>query len=370
MIRKRLSVILSLGVLFAFTASFPLKAQAISAESAAVIDVDSGRILFAKNAEMPSRIASLTKIMTAIVAIERGNLNDTVTVSRNAYGVEGSSIYLRRGEKLKLIDLLYGIMLRSGNDAAVAVAEHVGGSVEEFVEMMNEKAKELGMKDTKFINPHGLDEKKGSNISTARDMAILTAYALKNPVFAEIVSTKFRAIPYEGQPGGRKLQNKNKMLYRYQGADGVKTGYTVLAQRCLASSATRDGWQLASIVLRAPNWYEDSMRILDNAFQAYKRETLVKGGETAAYLPVVNGKRAQVEIVTKEGYFYPLKKEEKEQIRIETTLPAKIRAPVEKGEKIGELKIYFHEEPLKTIDLVANGSVEKRSWWERLKEWF
>lgn len=163
---------------FAMTEIQPLH---ISAQGAALIDVKSGRILFEKNGDQKMRIASLTKIMTAIVAIENGNLEDMVTTSDNAYGTEGSSIYLKRGEQLTLEDMLYGLMLRSGNDAAVAIAEHIGGSVEGFAFLMNEKAKILGMNHTHFVNPHGLDDKE--HYSTPKDMAILTAYALKNSTF-------------------------------------------------------------------------------------------------------------------------------------------------------------------------------------------
>ena len=185
----------------------------VSAEAAALIDVQSGRILYGKNLDKRMRIASLTKIITAIVAIESGKLNEIVTVSKNAYRVEGSSVYLDLGEKQKLIDLVYAIMLRSGNDAATAIAEHVGGgSAQKFVGMMNDKVKQLGLEGTHFVNPHGLDTE--GHYSTAYDMAQLTAYALRNPIFREVVSTKAKKIPWEGKDWDRTLLNKNKMLFR------------------------------------------------------------------------------------------------------------------------------------------------------------
>ena len=201
----------------------------LSAKAAAVIDVQSGRILYEKNAGKQMRIASLTKIMTAIVAIENGDLKEKVKVKPRAVGVEGSSIYLKPGEEIPLEHLLYGLMLRSGNDAAVAIAEHVGGSMEGFVYKMNEKAEYLGLENTHFRNPHGLDAPE--HYSSAEDLARLTAYALKNPVFRKIVSTQVKTVPWPGEQWHRKWYNKNKMLRLYPGGDGVKTGFTKLSRR-------------------------------------------------------------------------------------------------------------------------------------------
>lgn len=241
-----------------------MAAPKLSARSAALIDVESGRILYGQDMDRELPIASLTKIMTAIVAIEEGDINDLVTVSPRAVGVEGSSIYLQQGETLRLNDLLYGLMLRSGNDAAVAIAEHVGGSVPGFVRLMNEKAAWLGLNHTHFMNPHGLDEE--GHYASAHDLAVLSAYALKNPVFQEIVKTTKTTAPLPGAAWDRLWINKNKMLRLYPGADGIKTGYTEMAKRCLASSATRNGIQLAAIVLNDGNDWEDSMALLDYGF--------------------------------------------------------------------------------------------------------
>lgn len=245
----------------------------IHAKAAALIDVQSGRILYEMNGNERLPIASLTKIMTAIVAIEEGDLKSKVKVGKNAVGVEGSSIYLRYNEELTLEDLLYGLMLRSGNDAAVAIAEHIGGSVDGFVYLMNRKSEFLGLKNTHFMNPHGLDHP--NHYSSAHDMAVLTAYALKNPIFKQIVSTKVKTAPLPGEPYDRKWINKNKMLRLYPGGDGVKTGYTKNANRCLASSATRDGRQLASIVLNDGDDWNDSMRLLDYGFQEYQMVEII-----------------------------------------------------------------------------------------------
>jgi serine-type D-Ala-D-Ala carboxypeptidase (penicillin-binding protein 5/6) len=274
----------------------------VSARAAAVIDVETGRILYEKSGNTQMRIASLTKIMTAIVAIEEGKLNDVVEVPSHAVGTEGSSIYLRHGEKLTLEQLLYGLMLRSGNDAAVTIAEHVGGSVPGFVQLMNEKAAYLGLSNSHFANPHGLDQK--DHYSTADDLAKLTAYALHNEEFRKIVGTKTKTIPQEGQSWDRKLMNKNKMLVFYEGADGVKTGYTKLAKRCLVSSATRDGRQIAVVTLNDPNDWQDHAMLLDYGFKRFDRVQLVSKGEKVAG-----------DFITLQPFYYPLAANEKEQIR-------------------------------------------------------
>lgn len=275
----------------------------ISAQAASVIDVNSGRVLYEKNANQKLPIASLTKIMTAIVAIESGNLEDKVKTSKNAVGVEGSSIYLRLGEELTLEDMLYGLMLRSGNDAAVAIAEHIGGSVEGFAYLMNEKAQYIGLSSTNFVNPHGLDHPQ--HYSTAKDMALLTAYALKNPVFQEIVSTQKKTAPLEGFDWDRKWFNKNKMLRMYPGADGVKTGYTKIAKRCLVSSATKDGRKIAVVVLNDGNDWNDSARLLDYGFTEYQNVELIqKNHSLDATDPI---RKKPIELVTTRESIYPLK---------------------------------------------------------------
>ncbi|MFM9327000.1 D-alanyl-D-alanine carboxypeptidase family protein [Paenibacillus mesotrionivorans] len=248
-----------------------------SAEAAALIDVKSGRLLYAQQGDKRMRIASLTKIMTAIVAIEQGKLSDQVTVSKNAFGKEGSSIYLKLGEEMSLHHLLYGLMLRSGNDAATAIAEHVGGSEQGFVYLMNEKARELGMEHSRFMNPHGLDH--NDHYSTANDMAKLTAYALQNPTFQEIVKTEVKKVPNPTESWDHVWSNKNKMLNMYDGADGVKTGYTKIAKRCLVSSATRNGQQLAVVTLNDSNDWLDHRNLLDWGFSHYKLTPLVQKGE-------------------------------------------------------------------------------------------
>ncbi len=282
----------------------------IHAESAALIDVQSGRILYSKNGDRHMLIASLTKIMTAIVAIEAGNLSDRVKVSGRAFGVEGSSIYLKKGEEISLQNLIYGLMLRSGNDAATAIAEHVGGSLEGFVYMMNEKAAMLGMDHSHFANPHGLDAK--GHYSTADDMAKLTAYALHNPVFQDIVKTKVKTVPDPGQEWNRTWTNKNKMLSLYKGADGMKTGYTKKARRCLVSSATRDGRQLAVVTLNDPDDWVDHQQLLDYGFSSFPVRRIVEKNAPISGTPFVTGNTfdypladSEVASLSKKTVIYP-----------------------------------------------------------------
>lgn len=247
------------------------------AKAAALIDVTSGRILFSQRGDEPMKIASLTKIMTAIVAIEQGRLDDKVIVSARAAGKEGSSLYLKAGEKMTLRNLLYGLMLRSGNDAAVAIAEHIGGSVEGFAFLMNEKAEELGLANSHFVNPHGLDH-PGHHMS-ANDLAKLSAYALRNPEFNKIVETRVRKAPNPHESWDYKWVNKNKMLTAYEGADGVKTGYTKQALRTLVSSATREGQQLAAVTLNDGNDWKDHQALLDYGFRNFPLQEIVRKGQ-------------------------------------------------------------------------------------------
>src|SRR5690606_24388694 len=269
-----------------------------NAYATALIDVQSGRLLYNMNGDVKTRIASLTKIMTAIVAIEQGNLSDKVTVSRRAAGKEGSSIYLKVGEEITLSNLLYGLMLRSGNDAATAIAEHVGGSEAGFVFLMNQKAEELGLRNTQFRNPHGLDE--DGHYSSANDLAVLTAYALKNKIFAEIVKTEFKQAPNPNEKWNYSWRNKNKMLRMYEGADGVKTGFTKKAFRCLVSSATRNGQQLVAVTLNDGDDWREHRNLLDWGFKHFPLSRLAEVHEEVPGSSLVYG----------ANFNYPLKEDE------------------------------------------------------------
>lgn len=341
-------IVLTISTLLTLVPMLPAQAGALEvhtplepkthARAATLIDVTSGRIIYSVKGEEILPIASLTKIMTAIVAIEHGRLDDKVKVGKNAFAKEGSSLYLKLGEQMTLSNLLYGLMLRSGNDAASAIAEHVGGSEEGFVYLMNEKAKQLGLTHSHFSNPHGLDTK--AHYSSASDMAKLTAYALHNPVFREIVRTKVKTAPNPNDPWEYKWANKNKMLRLYDGADGVKTGYTKIARRCLVSSATRNGQQLAVVTLNDGDDWNDHAKLLDFGFSNYPLKPLVEKGE-----PVRQGG----DWITGSGFNYPLRNGEEQlvvkKLKLIKPMPAdfRLRARMEillQDKLIGSVPVY------------------------------
>ncbi|WP_443147037.1 D-alanyl-D-alanine carboxypeptidase family protein [Paenibacillus sp. HWE-109] len=310
-----------------------------NAVGASLIDVESGRILYSQKGDTPMRIASLTKIMTAIIAIEQGNLNDKVKVTKTAFGKEGSSIYLKLGEEMRLHDMLYGLMLRSGNDAATAIAEHIGGSVDGFVYLMNEKAKMLGMDHSHFTNPSGLDEGEGHR-SSPNDMAKLTAYALKNNVFQDIVSTKLKKVPNPNEAWDYSWLNKNKMLSLFEGADGVKTGYTKLAKRCLVSSASRNGHQLAVVTLNDPDDWSDHGRLLQYGFAYFPLLTLVNKGDAVEGSTGVVGRT----------FSYPLAEGEAQLLTRKVTLADPATTSYRLGER-GTIQYFLKNNLIQTIPI-------------------
>ncbi|XEC92795.1 D-alanyl-D-alanine carboxypeptidase family protein [Paenibacillus tarimensis] len=340
--RIRCSLVALVLTLIIGLASLPHTAYAkpgpvsTNAYAAALIDVESGRILYNHRGDERTKIASLTKIMTAIVAIEQGELSDSVKVGTNAAGKEGSSIYLKAGEEMSLQNMLYGLMLRSGNDAATAIAEHVGGSEQGFVHLMNEKAEWLGLDNTHFMNPHGLDHR--DHYSSANDLAKLTAYALKNVVFQEIVKTKFKSAPNPNEEWDYSWLNKNKMLSMYEGADGVKTGYTKLASRCLVSSATRNGQQLAAVTLNDGDDWADHRNLLDWGFKHYPLQDMVRYGQQLSGYPFTAGR----------SFRYPLADGEKEQLSTKLVLTDASSPAYALGER-GGLEIYLGKEKIVTL---------------------
>lgn len=311
----------------------------IDAAAAIVMDAESGRVLYSKNSDQHRSMASTTKIMTGILAIENGKLDDVVTISSRAAAIGGSTIGLRTGQKYTLNELLYGLLLNSGNDASIAIGEHIGGSVEGFVEMMNRKAKDLGAVHTSFANTHGLDAE--GHYTTAYDLALITRYALKNPVFAKIVSTQSSAIP------GRQLNNTNELLRLYPGADGVKTGYTGKGGRCLVASATRNGMKLISVVLGSPTVYKralSSKAILDYGFDNYKPHVLVTAGAETAKLPVHKGIIKTVSVKVADTVQVPLREDELEKLDMRIYMPDSLEAPVYAGTETGYIEFLLDGE--------------------------
>lgn len=329
------------------------------ARAAVVLDVVSGRILYGKNMDEKLPMASTTKIMTGITAIEERSINDTVVASLRAQNTGGSSIYLQAGERLSLEDLLYGLMLQSGNDAAVAIAEHVGGSVEAFARIMNQKAVEIGVFNSNFANPHGLDNK--NHYTTARDLGLIASYALQNEIFSQIVSTKQKKIPWWGRSYCRVLRNKNKLLWQLEGGDGVKTGYTKRAGRCLVASATRDGWQLVSVVLNCGPMWQESRNLLEYGFGTYQPVLFYDKGQFLKTVAVSGGKKERVRVVTDRLVMIPLTEQEKERIKVVKEWVDFLEAPVEKGQKAGEVRIELDGKILMKTNLVAQEDIKEKS---------
>ena len=317
-----------------------------SARSAILVDADSGRVLYEQNADERMLIASITKIMTAVVALENGKTTDTYTVTAEDMA-EGSSMYLAVGETLTLEELLYGLMLSSGNDAALAVAHCVSGTVEDFVAEMNAKAEELGMHNTSFANPNGLDHE--NHYSTARDMAVLTAYALQNAAFARIVSTKSITI------GTRTLTNHNKLLSQYEGCIGVKTGYTKAAGRTLVSAARRDGQTLVAVTLSDGNDWQDHASLLDYGFAAYPDTEVLSAGEAVCAIPVKGATTAAVNLAAGASLWYPLASGEAVSFTVDA--PPAVTAPLPAGTVVGSVTASLDGAVIGEVPLVTGAAL-------------
>jgi D-alanyl-D-alanine carboxypeptidase (penicillin-binding protein 5/6) len=360
---KNVKIILVTFLLFMYTSRVVLATPPeVSGRSAALMDGGSGRLLFEQNSREKLPMASTTKIMTAIVALEHGELDEKVIVAPEASGVEGSSIWLSPGESHTLEDLLYGLMLRSGNDAATAIAIHIGGSVEGFARLMNQTARKIGAVDTNFMNPHGLHEE--NHYTTAYDLALIASYGMKKPGFEAIVSTKHHTIPWEGHKWDRALRNKNKILWSYEGANGVKTGYTKKAGRCFVGSSKRDELQLIAVVLNFGPMFEESVALMDYGFANYRSTNLVNQGQVLQTLPVNNGKVKEVQLVAKEDYVVALRPEENVKIRKKVLLPDELEAPIDEGQWVGSMQIYLEDKLLKEIPLVTRQAIGKRTIWD------
>lgn len=323
----------------------------VSAQSAILMEQDSGRVIFEKDAYTQRRIASITKIMTAILAIESGKLDKTVTVSSTAIKTEGSSIYLQEGEKIKLEDLVYGLMLRSGNDAAVAIAETVGGSLDGFVYLMNQKAEEIGMKNTHFANPHGLDDHE-DHYSSAYDMALLTRYAMNNDTYKKIAGTESYRSESSNDKWDRVWKNKNKLLTSlYEYSTGGKTGYTKRAKRTLVSTAEKDGVSYIAVTLNDPDDWDDHINLFETAFKQYKMVQVLEEGEIKA----VKDKFYKNKIYLKSAVEFPVTKKEEDLFKVEYKL-TKLKEDWQRNQEdvpeiVGEAKIYLDDKLVDSVPI-------------------
>ena len=349
------------AALLAAVLILPVRGHALSAQKAILTDAATGRVLYEKNADSRSLIASTTKIMTALIVCEQCNVLDRMRIPKEAVGIEGSSMYLQEGEVLTIQELLYGLMLHSGNDAAVALAIYCGGTVEGFAELMNDKAHQLGMKDSHFENPNGLDAP--GHYSTARDLAILASYAMNNPIFSKTVSTKNIAI------GQRYLHNHNKLLWQVPGADGVKTGYTRAAGRILVSSALRDGRRLVAVTINAPDDWNDHRALLEQGFSGFSHCSLVQAGQLIGSAEIAGGDCGRVQLLAGEDFDYALAPEEEVSLLIPGT--GFVYAPVTAGAAAGFAHVCVDGKSVGKVPLVYGETVEKtqdteKSFWDRL----
>ncbi|MGM9605988.1 MAG: D-alanyl-D-alanine carboxypeptidase family protein [Oscillospiraceae bacterium] len=365
MLKRFFAVILAAALLIPAASAEASGPPALSAASAILVDGESGRVLFEQNAREQRSIASITKLMTALVAAESADdLQEEVTIRPEWTGIEGSSIYLRAGETVTLETLLYGLLLNSGNDAAIAVAAHCAGDVDAFVQRMNDRAAELGMEQTHFTNPNGLSE--DGHYSTAYDMALLARACLENETVAKIAATKSITL------GTRTFTNHNKLLWRYEGCTGMKTGYTEKAGRTLVSSAQRDGRTLIAVTLCAPNDWADHAALFDYGFAMFPRQVLCTAGKEFRRVPVQGGLVPFVSVVTAEDLYFPLA--EGEQVQAQVSLPNFVESPVEEGAALGKLSFYLGDTLIGETDLLAASAVHReaaqpRSLWERVRDW-
>lgn len=363
-LKKFIAAILVCGILIS-VASAADGSIDNSAQCAILIEADTGRVLYEKNPDEPNLIASTTKIMTALIVIENCDMDAIVEIKPEYTGIEGSSVYLQEGEKLTVKELLYCMLLKSGNDAATALACYTAGSIEAFAELMNEKVTQLNLKNTCFENPHGLD---GDNqYSSARDLALITAEAMKHEVFCEIVATESITI------GQRYLTNHNKMLKFYDGATGVKTGYTKQAGRTLVTSAERDGTRLIVVTLNDPNDWADHTALLDYGFEMYETVSLCSEGEVIAELQVIGG--IEESVVVQAATDCTLTLAQDESVTSKVYLPPFVYAQVERGAAAGKICWYINGEKISETMLVYAHSIERGdereyTLWEKIKRLF
>ncbi len=339
-------------------------AMADSAFSACVINQATGEVVWHKNGYEKHPMASTTKIMSALIALENSSIYDVVKISRKAQNTEGSSMYVREGEEYIMHDMLYGLMLNSGNDAAIAIAEHIAKTPEAFASMMNKKAYELGAKNTQFMNPNGLDDE--GHYTTAYDLALITRYALKNEAFKEIVSTKYREV--RAQNGERliPLVNHNKLLSRFDGCTGVKTGYTKKTGRCLVSSAQRDGMEFIAVTLGDKNDWVSHTEMLNYCFETHRPAYAVNEGDCVRIAEVGDNK---YKLVYKNSLCVPVNSNSSK-IFVKNYIISDLTNGVNKGEKVGYASIIQNDTLIGTVDIISEEEIPPSNTYRLKKSFF
>ena len=349
---------------------FPYKECSSSARSMCLIEQNSGRILYGKNINEKVAMASTTKIFTALTVLENcQDINKKIAIDDRAVGIEGTSMYLRKGESLTIKELLYGMMLPSGNDSATALAYYVGGDIPKFCEMMQKTAQNAGAKNSSFKNPHGLDE--DGHYTTAYDLSIVTAKALQNKDFKEIVSTKNIVVSGNDEVENRYLKNKNKLLLNdFEGITGVKTGFTDNAGRCFVSSASRENLDVVCSVLNCGPMFEECSYFMEKAFDEFKNYELLPAYNIVDTVPVTKGKESLVKIYSRKNFVFPLTTEEFLKIDYEYEKPEFLKAPITKEQIIGTVKIYLDNQLLFKDELITTDEVKSNSIFESIKNIF
>lgn len=349
-------IIIVLFSLFGINGTYCLNVQTSSARGMCVLDGESYRVLYEKDKDKKLACASTTKVVTAITVIENcSNLDEIIKIDAKAVGIEGTSIYLRQGEEISVKNLLYGLMLRSGNDAATALAIHTSGSVQSFATLMNDTARNIGATNSNFTNPHGLDEKY--HYTTAYDLALISAYALKNPIFTEIVSTSFYTVPKTNLSEIRYFKNKNRLLNSLDGCIGVKTGFTSDAGRCLVSATKRQNMTVVCVVLNCGPMFEESCSLLNASYNDYEYAHIVKSDTKIFNEYYIDSKQGRVYLYSKNDFYYPIKPFEREKIRVKYQTNI-IDKSLDAGSEVGEIYIYFDNHLLKTLKLYTINKID------------
>ena len=337
-----------------------IKAYESSASCVVLMDMDSLNVIYGENMHDVRSVASISKIMTAIVAIENSGVNSTVTIGEEITKAYGSGIYIKQGEEITLESLLYGLMLRSGNDAALAIANYVGGDIDNFVEMMNEKAVEIGMKNTTFNNPHGLDE-NGGNLSTAYDMALLTSYAMQNENYRKIVSTKKYTL--RTNMNYYSWINKHKLLHSHNYITGGKTGFTDIAKRTLVTTASKDNINLVVVTLNDGNDFVDHINLFEEAFTNYSNYNILKKGE----IEIIDENYYTDKLYINNDFNYSLNNNEQNNVLLNFKLEKKKN--YNNNDEVGIVEVLINNQKVHEEKIYVEKK-EDLSFWDKLKAWF
>lgn len=339
----------------------------LSSSSAIIIEASTGHVIYARNPDAPMFPASTSKIMTLIMALERGGLDEIVKISANASNTKGSTLWLDPGEKIPLQDLLYSMMMISANDASVAIAEHIDGSVEQFVAHMNQRAAELGTTNTNFTNPHGMQDY--NHYTSARDLAIITNHGLKLAGFEEFATATEMSFPWIHDKDNKFLRTENRLVRMYNGCNGVKIGSSNDAGRCIVASAKRNGIQLIAVSLGGLYTWNDAVILLDYGFDNIGFETIVKSDEIVKTLPIISGRRKSMPVKTAGEIVVPVFKND-DAYEIKYDIPEVLNAPITDGEVIGKVRVNIDGKEIATADIVTTAEVEQKSFFRLLLKHF